>query len=174
MRSSSVLMALIVFAGCSAAPSSQAQPAATTTAAATGGSTVHATVNGNPITEDDVRKRAGLEIARLEEQIYQLRKQQVDDLVARRLLEAEAGRRGQSLEAFEQAEITSKAGTVINMSSSGGVAALPFAALYCATKFALEGYTEALRHELRPFNIAAVVVAPEPTAVASACVAAAW
>jgi NAD(P)-dependent dehydrogenase (short-subunit alcohol dehydrogenase family) len=55
-----------------------------------------------------------------------------------------------------------KAGTVINMSSSGGVAALPFAALYCATKFALEGYTEALRHELRPFNIAAVVVAPGP------------
>lgn len=55
-----------------------------------------------------------------------------------------------------------RTGTVINMSSSGGVAALPFAALYCATKFALEGYTEALRHELRPFNVAAVVVAPGP------------
>jgi NAD(P)-dependent dehydrogenase (short-subunit alcohol dehydrogenase family) len=55
-----------------------------------------------------------------------------------------------------------RSGTVINMSSSGGVAALPFAALYCATKFALEGYTEALRHELRPFNIAAVIVAPGP------------
>ena len=55
-----------------------------------------------------------------------------------------------------------RSGTVINMSSSGGVAALPFAALYCATKFALEGYTEALRHELRPFNVAAVVVAPGP------------
>lgn len=55
-----------------------------------------------------------------------------------------------------------RAGTVINMSSSGGVAALPFAALYCATKFALEGYTEALRHELRPFNVAALVVAPGP------------
>lgn len=55
-----------------------------------------------------------------------------------------------------------RAGTVINMSSSGGVAALPFAALYCATKFALEGYTEALRHELRPFSVAAVVVAPGP------------
>lgn len=55
-----------------------------------------------------------------------------------------------------------KAGTIINMSSSGGVAALPFAALYCATKFALEGYTEALRHELRPLNIAAVIVAPGP------------
>jgi NAD(P)-dependent dehydrogenase (short-subunit alcohol dehydrogenase family) len=55
-----------------------------------------------------------------------------------------------------------RSGTVINMSSSGGVAGLPFAALYCATKFALEGYTEALRHELRPLGIAAVVVAPGP------------
>ena len=55
-----------------------------------------------------------------------------------------------------------RTGTVVNMSSSGGVAALPFAALYCATKFALEGYTEALRHELRPLGIAAVVVAPGP------------
>jgi NAD(P)-dependent dehydrogenase (short-subunit alcohol dehydrogenase family) len=55
-----------------------------------------------------------------------------------------------------------RSGKVINMSSSGGVAALPFAAFYCATKFALEGYTEALRHELRPLGIAAVVVAPGP------------
>jgi NAD(P)-dependent dehydrogenase (short-subunit alcohol dehydrogenase family) len=55
-----------------------------------------------------------------------------------------------------------RAGTVVNMSSSGGVAAVPFAALYSATKFALEGYTEGLRHELRPLGIAAVVVAPGP------------
>lgn len=54
-----------------------------------------------------------------------------------------------------------KAGTIINMSSPGGVAvALPFASLYCATKFALERYTEALWHERRPFNVAAVIVAP--------------
>lgn len=111
MRSSSVLMAVILVAGCTAAPSSQAQPAAGA-GAATDKPAVLATVNGSPITEDDVRKRAGLEIARLEEQLYQLRKQQVDELVSKRLLEAEAGRRGQSLDAFEQAEITSKAGTV--------------------------------------------------------------
>jgi NAD(P)-dependent dehydrogenase (short-subunit alcohol dehydrogenase family) len=55
-----------------------------------------------------------------------------------------------------------RAGTVINMSSSGGVASIPFAAYYCATKFALEGYTEGLRHELRPLGIAATVVAPGP------------
>jgi short-subunit dehydrogenase len=36
------------------------------------------------------------------------------------------------------------------------------ATFYCATKFALEGYIEALRHELRPLGIAATVVAPGP------------
>jgi len=101
-------MAVILIAGCTAAPSSQAQPAAQ----AAGSPAVLATVNGSPITEDDVRKAAGLEISRLEEQIYQLRKQQVDALVDKKLLEAEAARRGQSVEALEQAEITAKVGEV--------------------------------------------------------------
>lgn len=111
MRSSTVLMAVVLVAGCTAAPSSQAQPSATG-APASGSPAVLATVNGSPITEDDVRKAAGLEMSRLEEQLYQLRKQELDGLVARKLLEAEAARRGQSLEAFEQAEITSRAGDV--------------------------------------------------------------
>ncbi len=106
MRSSSVLMAVLLVAGCSATPSSQAQPASGPPTGASG--SVLATVNGVPITEDDVRKTVGLEISRLEEQIYQLRRQQVDGLVARRLLEAEAARRGQSVEALEQAEVTAK------------------------------------------------------------------
>jgi NAD(P)-dependent dehydrogenase (short-subunit alcohol dehydrogenase family) len=55
-----------------------------------------------------------------------------------------------------------RAGTIINMSSSGGIVSPPFAALYSASKFALEGYTEGLRHELRPLGIAAVIVAPGP------------
>jgi protein-disulfide isomerase len=109
MRFSSLLMALVLVGGCSDTPASQAQtpPPAPSVA---GASSVLATVNGAPITEEDVRKSAGLEISRLEEQIYQLRKQQVDVLVARRLLEAEAARRGQSVEALEQSEITAKAG----------------------------------------------------------------
>ena len=111
MRFSSLLIAIALVGGCTETPASQAQtPAAAAPAA--GGGAVLATVNGSPITEDDVRKTAGLEISRLEEQIYQLRKQQVDELVARRLLEAEAARRGQSVEALEQAEITAKAGAV--------------------------------------------------------------
>lgn len=53
-----------------------------------------------------------------------------------------------------------KSGTVAVMSSAGGVAAVPFASYYCATKFALEGYAEGLRQELRPLNIAVSVIAP--------------
>jgi short-subunit dehydrogenase len=55
-----------------------------------------------------------------------------------------------------------RSGIVINMSSSGGIASVPFAGLYCATKHALEAYTAALRHELRPTGVTATVVAPGP------------
>jgi protein-disulfide isomerase len=112
MRFSSLLIAIALVGGCSETPASEAQTPGAVAAPAAGAAPVLATVNGSPITEDDVRKAAGLEISRLEEQIYQLRKQQVDELVARRLLESEAARRGQSIEALEKSEITAKAGAV--------------------------------------------------------------
>ena len=34
-----------------------------------------------------------------------------------------------------------------------GLSPIPFLGMYSASKFALEGYTEALRHEIQPFNI---------------------
>jgi NAD(P)-dependent dehydrogenase (short-subunit alcohol dehydrogenase family) len=46
-----------------------------------------------------------------------------------------------------------KRGHIINVSSLAGVSSIPFLGIYSASKFALEGYTEALRHELKPFNI---------------------
>ncbi len=46
-----------------------------------------------------------------------------------------------------------KRGQIINVSSLTGLSAVPFLGLYSASKFALEGYTEALRHEVKPFNI---------------------
>ena len=55
-----------------------------------------------------------------------------------------------------------RSGKIVNMSSSGGLASLPFAGIYCATKFALEAYTAALSHEVRPLGIAATIVAPGP------------
>jgi len=46
-----------------------------------------------------------------------------------------------------------KRGHIINVSSLAGLSAIPFLGFYSASKFALEGYTEALRHEVKPFNI---------------------
>ena len=44
-------------------------------------------------------------------------------------------------------------GHILMMSSSASTLAIPFAGLYSAGKFAMAGYTEALRHEVRGFGI---------------------
>jgi NAD(P)-dependent dehydrogenase (short-subunit alcohol dehydrogenase family) len=44
-------------------------------------------------------------------------------------------------------------GHIVNVSSLSGLSSIPFLGIYSASKFALEGYTEALRHEVKPFNI---------------------
>ena len=46
------------------------------------------------------------------------------------------------------------------ISSVGGKNALPFAGPYAASKFAVEGFSEALRRELMLFGIDVVIVAP--------------
>jgi NAD(P)-dependent dehydrogenase (short-subunit alcohol dehydrogenase family) len=46
-----------------------------------------------------------------------------------------------------------KRGHIINVSSLSGLSAIPFLGIYSASKCALEGYTEALRHEVKPFSI---------------------
>ncbi len=51
-------------------------------------------------------------------------------------------------------------GMIINISSIGGLMGLPFQAFYSASKFAIEGFSEALRMEVRGFNIKVVVVNP--------------
>lgn len=53
-----------------------------------------------------------------------------------------------------------KQGTIINFSSLGGVMGLPFQAFYSASKFAIEGYSEALSLEVKPFNIKICLIEP--------------
>jgi short-subunit dehydrogenase len=51
-------------------------------------------------------------------------------------------------------------GLIINFSSIGGLMGLPFQAFYSAGKFAIEGFSEALRMEVKSFNIKIVLVNP--------------
>ncbi len=51
-------------------------------------------------------------------------------------------------------------GLIVNIGSLGGVTALPFQALYSASKFAVAGLTEALRLEVRPLGIRVTRIEP--------------
>lgn len=51
-------------------------------------------------------------------------------------------------------------GLIINISSIAGLISVPFQGFYSASKFALEGLTEALRLEVSPFGIRVVLVEP--------------
>lgn len=51
-------------------------------------------------------------------------------------------------------------GTIINFSSIGGLMGLPYQAFYSASKFAIEGFSEALRMEVKHFNINVVLINP--------------
>jgi NADP-dependent 3-hydroxy acid dehydrogenase YdfG len=56
-----------------------------------------------------------------------------------------------------------RAGTVINVSSMGGRVTFPTVSLYNATKFAIEGFSEALSYELISQNIKLKIVEPGST-----------
>jgi len=51
-------------------------------------------------------------------------------------------------------------GRIINVSSVGGMTAMPTMSIYSASKFALEGASESLWYEMRPFNVSVSLVRP--------------
>jgi len=53
-----------------------------------------------------------------------------------------------------------KSGIIVNISSISGLAGVPTQSAYCATKFAVEGLTEALSFELESFGIKLILVEP--------------
>ncbi|AIQ12557.1 SDR family oxidoreductase [Paenibacillus durus] len=53
-----------------------------------------------------------------------------------------------------------RTGLIINIGSVSGLAAFPGFAPYAASKFAVEGFSESLRHEMSPFGVKVVLLEP--------------
>lgn len=53
-------------------------------------------------------------------------------------------------------------GLVVNTSSIAGRISVPFFGTYCATKHALEAYSQSLRYEVAPFGVDVALVEPGP------------
>ena len=51
-------------------------------------------------------------------------------------------------------------GKIINISSVGGMMAMPTMSVYSASKFALEGASEAMYYEVKPWNVSVTLVQP--------------
>lgn len=51
-------------------------------------------------------------------------------------------------------------GTIVNVSSLAGIAGFPSQSVYCGTKYAVEGISEALSYELDPFGIKVILIEP--------------
>jgi short-subunit dehydrogenase len=54
-------------------------------------------------------------------------------------------------------------GRIINISSIFGLMPAPYMAAYSATKYAVEGYSESVDHEVREHNIRVLLVEPGGT-----------
>lgn len=55
-----------------------------------------------------------------------------------------------------------KSGVIVNMSSVVGKVSMPGLAWYCASKYAVEALSDALRSEVKPFGIKVVIIEPGP------------
>ncbi len=53
-------------------------------------------------------------------------------------------------------------GTIVNVASMGGRITFPLYSLYHGTKWAVEGFSESLQYEVRPFNIKVKIIEPGP------------
>lgn len=53
-------------------------------------------------------------------------------------------------------------GIIINISSLAGRIVFPYFGFYCASKFALEAYSESLKYELKPLGVDVSIIEPGP------------
>jgi NAD(P)-dependent dehydrogenase (short-subunit alcohol dehydrogenase family) len=64
------------------------------------------------------------------------------------------------IRAFLPILLRQDSGVIVNTSSVFGLMGWPYQSAYCASKFAVRGFTESLRHELRGSGVRAVAVHP--------------
>jgi NAD(P)-dependent dehydrogenase (short-subunit alcohol dehydrogenase family) len=57
---------------------------------------------------------------------------------------------------------SARRGRIFNISSIAGIRGSEFGSLYCASKFALEGFSESLASEVAPFGLFVTIVEPGP------------
>jgi NADP-dependent 3-hydroxy acid dehydrogenase YdfG len=62
--------------------------------------------------------------------------------------------------AFLPILIEQDSGAIVNTSSVFGLAGIPHQSAYCAAKFAVRGFTESLRHELKDTGVRAITIHP--------------
>jgi NAD(P)-dependent dehydrogenase (short-subunit alcohol dehydrogenase family) len=55
-----------------------------------------------------------------------------------------------------------RCGSIVNIASVGGIVGFAGSGYYAATKFAVEGFSEALAHEVKPLGINVLLVEPGP------------
>jgi protein-disulfide isomerase len=101
-----------------------------------------AEVNGETITTKDLESRLGAKLAKLEEQIYDLKRQELDSLIAQKLLEQEAAKRKISVAALLDAEVTAKVPLVTETEID---------AFYQANKARIRGDDADTRQKIRAF-----------------------
>lgn len=101
-----------------------------------------ATVNGKAIASAEVEKAIAADLAKLEAQMYELKKARLDALIDEQLLAQEAAKRGITTAALVQAEITSKQTPVTDAE---------IAAFYGANQARLQKDLDSWRDQIRTY-----------------------
>jgi protein-disulfide isomerase len=99
-----------------------------------------AEVDGQAISAEEVEKAIAAQLTQLEEQIYTLKRQKVEALIAERLLTQEAAKRGMTVQALLDAEVTTKVEPVTEQEIE---------TFYQANKARLKGEEATVREQIR-------------------------
>ena len=101
-----------------------------------------AEVNGETITTEELNRALGAKLAKLEEQIYDLKRRELDSLIEQRLFAQEAAKRKLSVAALLDAEVTAQVGLVTEKEIED---------FYQANKSRMRGDDTDIRQKIRAF-----------------------